>query len=650
MYNCLGEICILILSAVLLFNTLFSFSMKERKNLLFFICVACTFLSSLTDIFSLYRIEHFEAEAIPLSAAITSLFFLFLGLTPFVFACYVFEFLSLSWKFKKAFYVALFAPISAYVVMLLLNFKFNLIFCYDPLLGYTRGSLKNVTYAETVLYAMLILAAVSFVGKTLSRHIKVTFVIYPILGLGISLIQFFSTYLVMTGTSSFAPLMLVYLSVQTDLLEYDMKTGLLTEQNLEKALRKNPEGSLCVISFENYFILQDRMGVYAFNALLVKIYSNLKSLFGRSAYQIGANKVAIFSNKFPFLKKSVADFFGRFETVSALDNVSHRIDFIAAFLELPQNAENYEDAMELINNLLASARKNKDQKFVYCDQSHVDEVNRAKKVCAILDRELNFNSSQFQICFQPIYSVDEKRFVCAEALARLVGTEIGDIMPSEFIPLAESKGFVERLGNVIFEKACDFIARNGNVVEFVSVNFSVEQMARPDIVEFVLSTTERFGIEPRRIAIEITESVFMKDFDLVRRNMHRLLGEGVKFSLDDFGAGYSNFANVISLPFQTIKIDRSFVLMMNKKAEIQGLVKNLIRAFKENYLTILVKGVENEEQDEMTKGAGADFIQGFFYSRPIPEQEFLFMVWNKPDAVTPPHGRVSPAETAGGVR
>lgn len=635
MYNCLGEICILILSAVLLFNTLFSFSLKERKNLLFFLCVLCTLLSCLTDIISIYRIEHFDAQSIPLSTAITSLFFLFLGLTPFSFVGYAFEFVSPSLKSKRAFYVALFVPIFVYLAVLALNFKFNLIFRYDPISGYTRGSLKNITYVATVFYSALILVAVFCSRKTLSHHIKLTFVIYPILGLGISLIQFFSVYLVMTGTVSFATLLLVYLSVQTDLLEYDLQTGLLTEQNLEKALRKNPEGSLCVISIENYFMLQDRMGVYEFNALMIKLYSSLKSLFGRSAYQIGANKIAIFSNNFKAQKKCVAEFFERFETVSTLDNLSHRIDFLATFLELPQNAKDYESAMELISNLLVRARKHKGQKFVYCDQTHVDEMNRAKKVCAILDRELNFDSKQFQVYFQPIYSVSEKRFVCAEALARLVGTEIGDIMPSEFIPLAESKGFVERLGKLVFEKVCDFIARSGSVVEFVSVNFSVEQMVSPNVVEFVLSTIERFGIEPRRITIEITESIFMKDSDLIRRNMLRLLGEGVKFSLDDFGAGYSNFANVISLPFQTIKIDRSFVLMMDKKAEIQGLVKNLVRAFKENYLTILVKGVESDEQDKMIKGVGADYIQGFFYSHPVPEQEFLSALENGADSPRP---------------
>lgn len=298
MYNCLGEICVLILSAVLLFNTFFSFSFRERKNVCFLLCVICILLSTLTNIFSIYRIEHFDPKSIPLSTAVTWLFFLFLGLIPFVFATYAFEFVSLPQKFKMAFRVARFVPISVYLAALALNFKFNLIFRYDPLDGYVRGSLKNITYVETAFYAALILMAVFCSRKTLSRHIKLTFVIYPILGLGVSLIQFLSTYLVMTGTTSFATLLLVYLSVQTDLLEYDMKTGLLTERNLEKVLQKNPKGFLCVISIENYFMLEGRMGVYEFNALMIRLYSNLNSYFARSTYQVGANKVAIFSNDF----------------------------------------------------------------------------------------------------------------------------------------------------------------------------------------------------------------------------------------------------------------------------------------------------------------------------------------------------------------
>ena len=628
MYNSLGEICILILSAVLLFNTLFSFSLKERKNLLFLLCVLCTLLSCLADIISIYRIEHFDAQSIPVSTAITSLFFLFLGLTPFVFVSYVFEFLSISWKLKKAFYVALFAPIFVYLIVFALNFKFNLIFRYDPILGYTRGSLKNITYIESGFYAMLILFAALCNRKILSRRMKITFALYPILETGIMLIQFFSTYWVMTGTSSFAVLLLVYLCAQTDLLEYDLQTGLLSAIHLESIVNKSPRALLAVISIENYSHLESCMSESAFRLVLQEISSGLVQNFGHDSYHLGANKFAVLSANIDALKKDIRNFFGQFENFKVEGNSACHVDFSAIVIELPSHAKNYSETMELTEHLLSLAHSSKDQKIFFCHKGYVDELNRTKTICGILERELNIASSQFQIYFQPIYSAKERRFVFAEALARLVGTEIGDIMPAEFIPIAQSRGLIDQLGKVVFEKACDFVCRHKDFTGSISVNFFIRQMVDPEIVDFILGTIEKFGIKPGDIIIEITGSVSADEFNSVRRNMLHLSGKGVIFYFDDFGMGCLNFASVITLPIKAIKISRSFILMMEKNVEFFRFVKSFIQSLRDGSLKILVEGIETKAQDQMIMLFDVDFVQGFLYSRPIPEQEFLSVLKN----------------------
>ena len=628
MYNCLGEICILILSSVLLFNTFLSFNLRERKNLLFFICVACTFLSAFTNIISIYHIEHFDAQLIPLSTAISSLFFLLLGLTPFVFVCYVFDFLSISWKLKKAFYVALFAPILVYVIVLALNFKFNLIFRYDQALGYTRGVLKNITYVESAFYAMLILVAVLCNRKMISRRMKITFALYPLLESGIMLVQFFSTYWVMTGTSSFAVLLLVYLCAQSDLLEYDLQTGLLTGTHLESIVNKGPRAYLTIISIENYAHLESCLSESVFRRMLQEISSGLVQFFGRNSYHLSANKFAVLSSNLAALKMDIRNFFWQFENFKVEKNSVCNVDFFAIVLELPSHAKNYGEAMELTERLLVLARSAKGQKIFFCHKGYVDELNRTRTICGILERELNIDSSQFQIYFQPIYSAKERRFVFAEALARLVGTEIGDVMPSEFIPIAESRGLIGQLGKVVFEKACDFVCRHKDFTGSISVNFFISQMVDPEIVDFILGTIEKFGIRPGDVVIEITGSVSADEFDSVRRNMLRLSGKGVVFYFDDFGMGCLNFASVITLPIKAIKISRSFILMMEKNVEFFRFIKSFIQSLRDGSLKILVEGIETKAQDQMIMLFDVDFVQGFLYSRPIPEQEFLSVLKN----------------------
>ena len=135
-------------------------------------------------------------------------------------------------------------------------------------------------------------------------------------------------------------------------------------------------------------------------------------------------------------------------------------------------------------------------------------------------------------------------------------------------------------------------------------------MTNPNIVEIVLNTISKYKIKPENIIMEITESIFIDDFDLIRQRMIELSNAGIVFYLDDFGTGFSNFANVITLPFSTIKIDRSFVQMMEQNAEMISLIDNLIKTFKESGLKILVEGVENDIQDKLVKDAGRenDFV------------------------------------------
>ena len=157
------------------------------------------------------------------------------------------------------------------------------------------------------------------------------------------------------------------------------------------------------------------------------------------------------------------------------------------------------------------------------------------------------------------------------------------------------------------------------------MSHSVEQNCKSS-VWFFNSTRNKYGIKPENIIMEITESILIDDFEFVRERMEEFVKAGIVFYLDDFGTGFSNFANVIRLPFYTIKIDRSFVLMMEKNEEMLKLVKNLISTFKDSNLKILMEGVETEKQDELVKKAGVDYIQGFLYSKPLPMESYLSLL------------------------
>ena len=293
------------------------------------------------------------------------------------------------------------------------------------------------------------------------------------------------------------------------------------------------------------------------------------------------------------------------------------LSYYQVSLEFFEGEKNYNHIVEIVNNLLVKAKVSGTRSLVSCDDSVLEDMEYKRFIFDVLKRELNLESDQFQVYYQPIFSIKENKFVYMEALSRLLNTERGNISPVDFVAVAENKGLIDKLGDVAFEKICKFISENKGVVNAVSVNFSVYQISSPNIVDKVLNTIEKFGLSPSNIIIEITESVFIENFELINSNIEKLANAGIKFYLDDFGTGYSNLTTVIALPFSTVKMDRSLVLTMEESNRNYKLVKNLISTFKDANLEVLVEGVETQEQNYLVKNAGADYVQGYLYSKPL---------------------------------
>lgn len=619
MYNLLGEACVCILALILTLNTLTSFYLKTRRNFIFLLCSILGFLTPLANIISIECITTFPKYSIGFSTFVAEVYFILLGLQMMMYASYCYEFVSPFKKHEKAFSVYLVVPFSIYLIITLASIKTGWLFKYTPTEGYVRGPLKSITYLTSFIYICTVVFTITIHRKVTSRRLFTVFLCYPIISISISLYQFFSTYNVMTGLASFAPLMLMYLGVQSEQIAHDFATGALTEKQLPSIVdnRRHPI-CLTLISIENYDTYREEHNTLEAEKMMLLIAKDLFRTYGRKVFRM-TTRLAVITRDLPEIKDSINSFFDRQEFSY---DFKSKPEIIAASVQLPQNAETYSQAMEILGNLLARNRL-AGTKYTFCDDIYVAKAKREQAIYKILERELRPDSEQFQVFFQPIYSISENKFVYSEALSRLRNTELGDISPAEFIPVAESKGLIEKLGQIAFEKICRFISENRDEIGAVSVNFSVQQMSDPLVVPNVLNTIAKYNLEPKNIIMEITESIFIKNFDDIKNRMDILSKEGIMFYLDDFGTGFSNFANVINLPFSTIKIDRSFVLKMEQNKKMSDLVRSLIATFKDNGLKILVEGVETEVQDELVKNAGTDYIQGFLYERPLPADQCL---------------------------
>lgn len=513
---------------------------------------------------------------------------------------------------------------TAFLILILINVKTGWIFRFDPDEGYVRGPLKDLTYIISALYGFTIIGTVLIQRKKFARRIFWVFLLYPFISWFFVAIQYFFPKILLTGVASFTSILFAYMTIQSYTMEINVKTGLMTEARLRKRLSaKHKAGVLYVMNIDNINLIQSSLDVAELNQMFLHLGEIFMTHYSRNSYILSINRFAAIGKNIDEVQQKSKKIQTDIKNLSSDINsiIPIPIETYSAAIEFSRDENEYDSMMDLVNNMLVKAKSAQLKNLQICDEAIFVDRERKRYIYRILRRELNLESEQFQVWFQPIYSLSDKKFEYMEALSRLKNTELGDIPPQEFVQVAESRGLIEMLGFVAFEKVCKFISDNRDTVNAVSINFSVYQMMNPNVVQNVLSTIERFSLSPSNIVMEITESIFIDNYELVMNHMLALAQAGVKFYLDDFGTGYSNLTNVISLPFSTIKMDRSLVLAMEDGQKGVSLFFDLVSTFKGVGFKILVEGVETNNQNYLVERAGVDYIQGFLYSRPLPPDE-----------------------------
>ena len=241
----------------------------------------------------------------------------------------------------------------------------------------------------------------------------------------------------------------------------------------------------------------------------------------------------------------------------------------------------------------------------------------------IIDKAIANKS--FKVYYQPIYSVAEKKFVSAEALIRLNDEKYGFISPELFIVAAERSGAIHKIGDYVMDEVCRFIASDEYKklgLEYIEVNLSVAQCMSPDLAEKILHTMRRHNVSPDAINLEITETAMSYAQNTMSENIERLYSAGLSFSLDDYGTGYSNINRVASLPLKIVKLDKSFV-DSEDNPKMWVVLQSTVKMIKDMDMHIVVEGIETEQVLEKFANLKCDYIQGYYFSKPIPEEEFV---------------------------
>ncbi len=423
------------------------------------------------------------------------------------------------------------------------------------------------------------------------------------------------------------------------ILRVDSITGLGTlhyfEEEALRLLKEEPEKQYTILSIDidNFKYINEIYGHAAGTEVLRKLGIALKeeaSELTILARTYGDNFLVLIETQYvtPQYIEGVRDFFGvRYSKMNHGLGINYQFSFSVGYYHIPDRNL---DISYMIN--CARLARDKGKGTVGCtvyeftpEMAAIRSANN--QVVATMDQGIK--QKEFVVYYQPKIDMTTNEMNGAEALVRW--NQDGKLVPpGAFIPIFEKNGFIETLDYYVLGEVCAFIRKNqGRNIPVISVNISAVTLIRKNVVERVTEIVEHHKIQPSQIELEITESAFVEKFNIIVERVSLLREAGFTISMDDFGVGISNLNQLKNIPLDILKIDRGFVVDSLKTEKGAVVATHIVGMAQELNLKTVVEGIETHAQLEFFKMLHCDIGQGYYFSRPLPEEEFVDFIESK---------------------
>ncbi|CAN7238430.1 EAL domain-containing protein [Pseudoxanthomonas sp. LjRoot168] len=411
------------------------------------------------------------------------------------------------------------------------------------------------------------------------------------------------------------------------LAHHDPLTGLPNRRAFLAALKKERSGphAVAMIDLDNFKTINDSLGHTTGDQVLCIVAGRLRQVCrqGDLLARLGGDEFAMLLRGLP--------------VQGAEDEVHARLSPVLEMLRIPEQIADYRvdvrasigasqptdaaDSGELLrqadNALYAAKREGRDMLRHYSPRM---SERLQERLAMVSDLAMAAHAGQLELDYMPVLAADDQRIRGYEALLRWRHPLHGRIAPMDFIPAAEESGLILPIGLWVLERACrDAMCWSADTT--LAVNVSPVQLASPTLVESVLDILHRVGMPPGRLELEITESVLARDPAAARHVLERLRAAGIRIAIDDFGVGYSSMAQLRELPFDSIKLDKSFAAALLKDGARHmntSIIASVIQLAGAMRLTVTAEGVETLRQFELLRALGCTQVQGYLFGPPGP--------------------------------
>ncbi len=416
---------------------------------------------------------------------------------------------------------------------------------------------------------------------------------------------------------------------------HDNLTGLpnrvLLQDRLERAIvsasRNGSNFALLFIDLDDFKKINDGMGHNCGDLLLQEVARRLRNWVRQSdtISRWGGDEFIVLLADLTF-PKDAADV-----AVKILDGLADSFVlegqevFITPSIGIslfPQDGPKAEVLLAKADAAMYSVKKNGRNDFCFYSQ----DLESLAKERLIMEKELRhaLQSDQFEMHYQPQIDLISNRLIGAEALVRWRHPDRGLIAPDQFIPLAEEIGLIVPLGEWIFKTVCKQIKlweESGLPVIKIAINLSPRQFVQKDLVDIINREIREQGVSAEKIQVEITESMIIQDIERVIQILNNLKSSGISIAIDDFGTGFSSLEYLKRFPIDKLKIDKSFVASVLQNQDDASIVQAVIALGHNMNMQIIAEGVETEEQVRFLQDRSCDYGQGYFFSKPLDDQD-----------------------------
>ena len=618
----------LLFVAVILFDFFRSRKVPTTANRNFRLMIILTVVNLIIDITTVYTITHMDIIPDSVNVAVHRLLYISIAAVVESFGCYVSSLDSDKGAENHIMALLRHLPFTCAVIC---AFLLDVWFYTDNVsYAYSQGAAVISTFIFVGIQILLIMAET--VKIRIERSNKVMIFAGVLVWIAVCVIQYFVPQLLLTGLGISVMLLFVYLSFENPAEYIDRRSGCYNRYAFDSVLREKMHSSksFFIINtvIDELSIIIARYGYGSGHRLMNELGAFLMERSDK-VYIFHDNALAFFTDSRSEAEELCRRIEARLSGTWTIKGTPIPVKSHADVLEFPDFAHNFDEINETLK--YASEHVSSDKIINIIDNGCVAGYKRETAVLFAL-REAVKNDN-FEVYYQPIYNAQKKKFTSAEALVRMKNSgNLGYISPDEFIPIAERNGLIMEIGQIVFNQVCRFIKEKALAekgLEYIEVNISGVQITNDELPDQLSSTLEKYSIEPGFINLEITETAAVQSQQKMKINLTRIKDNGCTFSMDDFGTGYSNLSSIADASFDIIKLDKSLIwpcfdqsLSVKEQLKSRVIMCSVISMILELNIAIVAEGVETAEQAEELISRGVTFLQGYYYSKPLPAEQF----------------------------